>query len=118
MILLNNGSLFAIMIHQKDGGRFLNVKLRFGQTIYTSAKIKLKQGAVNLRITGEKSTFTFSYTQGTDDYKLVETADSKFLATETVGAFTGVYVGLYATGNGKISKANADYNWFEYVKNE
>jgi len=118
MILLNNGSLFAIMIHQKDGERFLNVKLQFGQTIYSSAKIKLKQGAVNLRITGEKSTFTFSYAQGIDDYNVVETADSKFLATETVGAFTGVYVGLYATGNGKISKANADYNWFEYVKNE
>jgi alpha-N-arabinofuranosidase len=36
----------------------------------------------------------------------------------TVGGFTGVYVGLYATGNGKASTANADFDWFEYVKNE
>jgi len=40
--------------------------------------------------------------------------DAKFLATETVGFFTGVYVGLYATGNGKACKASADYDWFEY----
>ena len=37
---------------------------------------------------------------------------------ETVGFFTGVYVGFYATGNGKVSTTNADYDWFEYVVNE
>jgi len=43
---------------------------------------------------------------------------SRYLSSETVGGFTGVYVGLYATGNGKAYSANADYDWFEYVKNE
>ncbi len=28
--------------------------------------------------------------------------------------FTGVYVGMYATGNGRRSTANADFDWFEY----
>ena len=44
--------------------------------------------------------------------------DSKFLSSETVGGFTGAYVGFYATGNGKASTASADYDWFEYEKNE
>jgi len=39
-------------------------------------------------------------------------------SSETVGGFTGLYVGLYATGNGKACSANADYGWFEYIKNE
>jgi len=29
--------------------------------------------------------------------------------------FTGVFFGLYATGNGRQSAAPADFDWFEYV---
>jgi alpha-N-arabinofuranosidase len=118
LILLNNGSHFDVLIRNKEGKRILVVKLQFGQTIYTSEEIALKPGPVKLRVRGEKSSFTFSYAQGEDPFTDVETVDAKFLATETVGYFTGVYVGLYATGNGKVSTANADYDWFEYVVND
>lgn len=114
MTLLNNGSHFDIMINKKDEKRILLVKLQFGQTLYKSEEIVLQAGPVKLRVSGKKSTFTFSYAQGNDAFTEIETVDSKFLATETVGFFTGVYVGLYATGNGKASTANADYDWFEY----
>ena len=39
---------------------------------------------------------------------------SKFLATEVAGTFTGVYFGLYATGNGTSSTAPAFVDWFDY----
>ena len=115
LILLNNGSHFDILVKNNAGKRVLVVKLQFGRTIYTSKEIALKSGPVDLRVKGEKSTFTFSYRQGNNEFADIETVDAKFLATETVGFFTGVYVGLYATGNGKPSVANADYDWFEYV---
>jgi alpha-N-arabinofuranosidase len=118
MILLNNGSHFDIMINKKGRERILIVKFQFGQTHYRSKEITLKPGPVNLRIQGNRNTFTFSYRQDGDEYNEIETVDSKFLATETVGWFTGIYVGLYATGNGKVSKASADFDWFEYVKND
>ena len=73
---------------------------------------------MKLIIKGERSTFSFSYTQGNDPVTEIARVDSKFLSSETVGGFTGVYVGLYATGNGKPSTTGADYDWFEYVKNE
>lgn len=116
LILLNNGSHFDMVIHQSAGNRYLVVKLQFGSIIYKSKEIELTPGPVNLRITGQKSTFTFSYSQGDDKYIDVEKADAKFLSSETVGRYTGVYVGFYATGNGKSSAANADYDWFEYSK--
>lgn len=118
MTLLNNGSHFDIMIQKKDGKRSLVVKLQFGQTNYRSEEIALGSGPVKLRIRGEKSSFTFSYAQEDGAYMDIETVDSKFLATETVGFFTGVYVGFYATGNGKVSKANADYSYFEFFYGE
>lgn len=115
LILLNNASHFDFMVKKSGQDRVLVVTLQFGRTLYHSEEIVLKPGPVNLRIKGEKSTFTFSYAQGDDAFKEVEVVDSKFLATETVGWFTGVYVGFYATGNGHVSKANADYDWFEYL---
>ena len=118
IILLNNGSHFDMMIHEKEGTRFIVVRLQFGRTLYTSEELPLEPGPVDLRIKGEKSTFTFSYAQGDEGYTDIETVDSKFLATETVGRFTGIYVGLYATGNGMVSKANADYDWFEYLPDD
>ncbi|WP_320111044.1 glycoside hydrolase family 43 protein [Draconibacterium orientale] len=117
LILLNNGSHFDILVSKKGNDRILTVKLQFGQTVYTSKAYTLKPGPVKLRVNGDKTTFTFSFAQGNDEFTPVETADAKFLATETVGFFTGIYVGLYASGNGKTSEANADFDWIEYLKN-
>ena len=118
MILLNNGSHFDIMINKKGNKRMLLVKLQFGQTIYKSKEIELKSGPVKLKVKGEKTTFTFSYSQGDNEYTDIETVDSKFLSSETAGGFTGLYVGLYATGNGQPSTANAYYDYFDYEVNE
>ena len=91
------------------------MKLQFGQTLYQSEEIALKPGAVDLRIEGTGPEFIFSFSQNGKDFKTIEKADARFLSTETVGWFTGVYVGLYATGNGIVSKAKATYDWFEYT---
>ena len=114
MILLNNNSHFDILVQRKNGKRILVVKLQFGTTTYNSEAIELKPGPVRLRVKGERTTFTFSYAQGDSDYKNIETVDAKFLSSETVGWFTGVYVGFYATGHGKQSKAMASFDWFGY----
>ncbi|WP_163711368.1 glycoside hydrolase family 43 protein [Mangrovibacterium lignilyticum] len=115
MILLNNGSYFDMMIGREAGQKYLSVKLMFGTTLSESARIPLSSGPVTLRITGEKSSFSFSYAQDEDNFQEVEKVDAKFLSSETAGGFTGVYVGLYATGNGEACSSDADFDWFEYL---
>jgi alpha-N-arabinofuranosidase len=39
---------------------------------------------------------------------------TRYLSSEVAGGFTGVYVGLYATGNGQPSSAAARFDWFDY----
>ncbi len=118
MTLVQNEAHYDLLVTMENKKRVAFVKLRFGQTSYESPKFELKPGPVRLMIKMEKSTFTFSYAQGNDNYSKIESADAKFLSSETIGSHTGLYVGLYATGNGKVSTSNADYNWFEYVANE
>ncbi len=115
LILENNNSHFDLLVKSNGKNRELVVRLQFGQTIYESTPITLTRGPVDLRIESDGPNFTFAYSQNGDDFKTIETADAKFLSTETVGWFTGVYVGLYATGNGKKATADAVYEWFEYV---
>ncbi len=57
----------------------------------------------------------FSYAQGDESFAEIQKVDSKFLSSETVGGFTGLYVGFYTTGNGKSCESDADCGWFELV---
>jgi len=117
LILLNNGTHFDLLIKQSKGKRVLVARFRFGSVLHETEALALKPGPVILSIQGQRSTFVFSYAQGKDLLKEVGKVEAKYLSSETVGGFTGVYVGLYATGNGKACLANADFDWFEYVKN-
>lgn len=118
MTLVNNGTHFDLIIKKQGNTRVVQVKLQFGTTIYESKPITLNTGAVNLKITGNKDKYSFWYTQGNNEFKELDSVLSTYLSSETVGGYTGVYVGLYATGNGRQSSANADYDWFEYSGND
>lgn len=115
MTLLNNGAHFDILIRQSKGKRVLISRLRFGVVVHESEEVVLKPGPVKLAITCNRLFFSFSYAQGDEAFKEIEKVNSKFLSSETAGGFTGLYVGLYATGNGKPSRAMADYDWFELL---
>jgi xylan 1,4-beta-xylosidase len=116
-ILLNNGTHFDLLIKQSKGKRVVVGRLRFGSVIHETEEVILKPGPVKLIIKGERASYSFSFLQGNDAPKELNTFMARYLSSETVGGFTGVYVGFYATGNGKVCTANADYDWFEYVKN-
>lgn len=113
LILLNNQQHFDILIKRTGDLRVVFVKLQFGSITYTSEEFVLQAGPVDLSIKGNGSSFTFSYSQG-GSYSDIETVDSRYLSTETVGWFTGVYVGLYATGNGERCKVPASFDTFNY----
>lgn len=41
---------------------------------------------------------------------------TKYLSSEVAGGYTGVMLGLYATGNGQVSKTGAVFDWVRYQK--
>ncbi|HAP64515.1 MAG TPA: hypothetical protein DCR93_35215 [Cytophagales bacterium] len=114
LTLLNNGAHFDLVVTTQAGQRVVQAILQFGQTLYRSQAIALAPGPVQLRIEGSGPEFVFSFAQDGANFQVIEKADARFLSTETVGWFTGVYVGLYVTGNGVPCQAKARYEWFEY----
>lgn len=117
MTLLNNGQHFDLLVKRSGDKRIVYVKLQFGSVVYKSKEVALKPGTVDLRIKGDWGRFIFSYAHG-GQFKEIESVEAKYLSSETVGWFTGVYVGFYATGNGTKCDEPATFDYFEYTDNE
>jgi len=114
--LLNDNQHFDVLVKRSGNKRVLYVQLKFGSVVYQSKEVTLEPGPVQLRIQGERERFVFSYSQG-GEFKDVESVEARYLSTETVGWFTGVYVGFYATGNGRKCEEDATFDYFEYTGN-
>lgn len=72
-------------------------------------------GEIILEIVADPSRYSFYYL-GTEGERVpFGTGECSLLSTEVAGGFTGVYFGLYATGNGRVCSVPAAFDWFEYV---
>jgi xylan 1,4-beta-xylosidase len=95
--------------------KFLN-----GKTIEPVASAELPEGEVILSVKAQPLSYEFFYQSAGGDEKSLGTALTRDLSSETLtsqGAgfnFTGVFIGLYATGTGQRSSVPADFDWFEY----
>lgn len=54
---------------------------------------------VKLRVKGTAERYDFSCIIGDEAYSLGQ-LDTRYLSTETAGGFTGITIGLFATGDG------------------
>ena len=71
-------------------------------------------GVVELIVKGTKKLYSFYFKLQDGTEQLVGNLNTRFLGTEVAGGFTGVIIGLYATGNGKKCTTYADVDKFEY----
>ncbi|WP_433500453.1 glycoside hydrolase family 43 protein [Sphaerimonospora sp. CA-214678] len=46
---------------------------------------------------------------------LGDPVDGRLLGTSVAGGFTGAYIGMYASSNGRPSSNTAEFDWFEYL---
>jgi xylan 1,4-beta-xylosidase len=75
---------------------------------------KIESKEVVLKILATPLEYRFSFQSPGGSSKEMGAAFTRDLSSEKVGGFTGVYIGLYATGNGQESSVPADFDWFEY----
>jgi len=48
---------------------------------------------------------------------LIGTARTKDVSNEVVGGFTGLFIGMYASGNEKDNINPTDFEWFDFEEN-
>lgn len=78
---------------------------------------EIGEGEVILSVEAKPLSYELFYQINDDPPKSMGKALTKYLTFEEVEGylFTGVYFGMYATGNGKKNTNPADFDWFEFI---
>lgn len=116
----NERNHFAVGLQRTGEKRQVFLRaVRDGKVEIKAADIP--QGPITLSVRAEPLKYEFLYQVEGGTETSLGTAATKDLSTETLTAqsgapfnFTGVFLGLFATGNGSASSTPADFDWFEY----
>jgi alpha-N-arabinofuranosidase len=111
---------YEIGVGRAGGRRQVFVRQRIGpylEAITASAPLESSEPVV-LQVDSTPEEYAFSFGIGMSGRPPVATsplgkASTRYLSSEVAGGFTGVYCGLYATGNGQPSTAPAHFDWFD-----
>jgi len=79
--------------------------------------VELGDGDVTMRIAGNDRAYTFWAQEAGKPAVQVGTATTKDISTEMIMGFTGTYIGMYASGNGKANTHPVDFDWFDFEEN-
>lgn len=103
------------VIRKRHGNKVLFLRKTVNDLCTEEDKVELpEEQPVTLIIRGTRQYYIFSY-QASGEEIIVGQTVIKNLATECANsAFTGVYIGMYASGNGHRMQATACYDYFLY----
>ena len=113
-VIMNEEHHYEIAISKVNGKKCVIVRKRIGDLIAIVAKEPYESSTIVLNITAEKTKYTLGYIANDGSYIKLASATTRHLSSEVAGGFTGVYFGLYATGNGKECISPAFFDWFDY----
>lgn len=118
LALCQNDGFHFRFVHSLDDNHHQKVQLVqvkaheekiIGEHLVNSKRLYLKVEA-----TGQD--YSFFVAEEPEKWRLVADAvDGRSLSTPVAGGFTGAYIGMYASSNGKTSQNTADFEWFEYT---
>jgi alpha-N-arabinofuranosidase len=113
-VLMNDTHHDEIAVGWSDGGRCVFVRRRIGDLSKVVAQERIPDGHVVLQIQADRARYIFSYALDGNSPRILARNTTRYLSSEVAGGFTGVYLGMYATGSGEPSTAPADFDWFDY----
>ncbi|HEU4321746.1 MAG TPA: glycoside hydrolase family 43 protein [Roseiflexaceae bacterium] len=109
-VWMNPRHHYDLFVVGAGASRELCVRQRVGDLGAVVARRPLPDGPVVLRIRAEPERYTFGYDTEADGPQTLAHGQTRYLATEVAGGFTGVYLAMYATGGG----TPAFFEWFDY----
>lgn len=115
VMFYNHLFYYALLLTLTDTGLKISlIRHSSGEdvTMFTSL---YKGNSLYLKVHMEYQALNFYYSpNGLNWTQAGKTVEGTILNKETGGGFTGTYIGLYATADGRDSQTVADFDWFEY----
>ncbi|MFA5290312.1 MAG: glycoside hydrolase family 43 protein [Candidatus Izemoplasmatales bacterium] len=112
-IYLNHQHHYEIVLSRLQGINVLFVRRQIGMLWKIENIIPYDRDEAILILEATRSSYAFKYIDGQDEKRLGE-GETIYLTTEVGGVFTGNYVAIYASGNGRMNTHPTCFHWFEY----
>jgi alpha-N-arabinofuranosidase len=112
---MNETHHYEIAVGLSEGRPSVFVRRTIGSLSAVVAAAPAPDGALCLCIRAERDQYQFAF--GPDEGSLTTLArgETRYLSTETAGGFTGVYLGMYATGGGTRTPRRAHFEYADYT---
>lgn len=110
---------YDVAVVEDNGGQFVQLRYRLGEMMHVEKSVKVASGSsVQLRVKADANFYAFSFsTDGGKTFRELGKMNTFFLATETLGGFTGMMFGVFAQGD-EGTRAVANVDWFDYEPGE
>lgn len=118
VVRVSENFYYALALRRSGQRRIVRLVQRLRGKTRTVAQAELGRGPILLEVLATPTDYEFFARTGRRRARLGKLS-AKQLSAESVGrfggnCFTGAFVGMYATGNGRRSETPADFEWFEY----
>lgn len=98
-----------------EGRRQVILRRRIGSLWKVELVEEFEGSDIILGLDAEPFQYSFFYSLPNGERKAFGSGECSLVSTEVAGGFTGVFFGLYATGNGKPCQSPASFDWFQYT---
>jgi xylan 1,4-beta-xylosidase len=119
VVRANEDFHYDLVVRRGASGREAALRRRTRGKTRVVAALGLGRGRIRLELEADERRYVFRAGVG-DCIEPLGSLGTRALSAESVAAcgqtyFTGAYVGMFATGNGRRSTVPADFDWFEYL---
>jgi len=105
---------YALRITGVAGHRRVELVTRVAGNTKIEHAVPIGNGAVTLQVESFRDRYDFAFMLGSAPRRDVGSAPTAPLSSERTGGFTGVFVGMYASGAAGATMPAADFAWFDY----
>jgi len=113
-IFMNHEHHYRVCITGHTGQRQVELRRQVGDLQVCQSCQVAPSGPIELGFTADEVNYHFYFADESGHRTPLGDARIRYLSTEVAEGFTGVMLGLYATGNGRLSETPADFAWFDY----
>ena len=115
VVFMNHEHHYEVCVMNREGRRCVELRRRVGDLQVVASQSLATPGPIELGFAADEESYHFYFSDAAGNRKPLGAARIRYLSTEVAGGFTGVMLGLYASGNGLTANAPADFAWFEYA---
>lgn len=112
-VLCSSASHYDLGVSLRNRQRIVVLKKKVEDMETEVYSKPIAEGDIRLFIRADRELYQLGYID--DDREIVLGSGlAKMLSTEVIWGFTGVYIGMYVTGNGKEVRNPAVFRYFNY----